>query len=143
MPFQHERELLYRIGAALKTWLGARRRQENSIKSLNLPTRAHNALGRAGITTISQLNEWSDDDLLAIRELGVTSLAEIRLAEQGQPMPAPYSVRKQTVHIGYRGGAWCNESAGAAWIVTDERERATCQNCLRYSASSQSPWRRP
>lgn len=141
--FKHERDLFHRIGAALKIWLSAHRRRDNSIGSLNLPTRTRNALGRAGITTISQLNAWSDDDLLAIRELGITSLAEIRLAEQGQPMPTPYSVRKQTVHIGYRGGVWCNESAGAAWIVTDERERATCLNCLRYSASSQSPWRRP
>ena len=48
------------------------------IDTLNLPTRAHNALVRAGITTPQELAVRSDLQLLALRGFGPTSLAQVR-----------------------------------------------------------------
>ena len=45
---------------------------------LNLPTRAHNALLRAGITTVENLAARSDTELLLLRGFGPTSLAQVR-----------------------------------------------------------------
>jgi len=50
----------------------------HSIDALKLPTRAHNALVRAGITTLEALVALSDAELLALRGFGQTSLAQVR-----------------------------------------------------------------
>jgi|YelNatPaOPRAMG01_1025707.scaffolds.fasta_scaffold52628_2 DNA-directed RNA polymerase subunit alpha len=49
-----------------------------SIDELGLSTRTHNCLKRGGISTVGQLLEMDEKDLLAIRNLGVKSLNEIR-----------------------------------------------------------------
>jgi len=49
-----------------------------SLDALNLPTRARNALVRAGITTLEDLLACSDVHLLALRGFGPTSLAQVR-----------------------------------------------------------------
>ena len=48
------------------------------IDDLELITRTHNCLKRAGITDVGQILEMDDKDLLAIRNLGEKSLAEVR-----------------------------------------------------------------
>ncbi len=50
------------------------------IDALNLPTRARNALVRAGIITPDELATRSDENLLAIRGLGATSLTHVHEA---------------------------------------------------------------
>jgi DNA-directed RNA polymerase subunit alpha len=49
-----------------------------SIDDLELGTRTHNCLKRAGITDVGQILEMDDKDLMAIRNLGEKSLNEIR-----------------------------------------------------------------
>lgn len=49
-----------------------------SIDDLDLVTRTHNCLKRAGITDVGQILEMDDKDLMAIRNLGEKSLVEIR-----------------------------------------------------------------
>jgi len=49
-----------------------------SIDELDLTTRTHNCLKRAGITDVGQILEMDDKDLMAIRNLGEKSLVEIR-----------------------------------------------------------------
>jgi len=48
-----------------------------AIDELELSTRTHNCLKRAGIANVGQILEMDDKDLLAIRNLGEKSLAEI------------------------------------------------------------------
>ena len=52
--------------------------KDEPIGSLNLTVRAHNCLKRAGRHTVGKLLSASDEDLLAIRQLGFGALAEIR-----------------------------------------------------------------
>ena len=47
------------------------------IEKLNLSTRAYQALKRAGVHTVEQLQAMSGEELLAIRFLGPRSLLEI------------------------------------------------------------------
>ncbi len=56
-----------------------------SIDDLELVTRTHNCLKRAGITSVGQILEMDAKDLLAIRNLGEKSLVEIqeRLVARG------------------------------------------------------------
>ncbi|HET89989.1 MAG TPA: hypothetical protein ENN99_04500, partial [Chloroflexi bacterium] len=54
--------------------------QQYPIDALNLPARARNALVRAGIITPEKLATRSEDDLLAIRSFGATSLSHVREA---------------------------------------------------------------
>lgn len=49
-----------------------------SVDDLELGTRTHNCLKRAGVTNVGQILEVDDKDLLAIRNLGEKSLQEIR-----------------------------------------------------------------
>jgi DNA-directed RNA polymerase subunit alpha len=49
-----------------------------SIDDLELSTRTHNCLKRAGISNVGQILEMDDKDLLAIRNLGEKSLFEIQ-----------------------------------------------------------------
>jgi len=69
------------------------------VDTLNLPTRARNALARAGITTPEGLAARSDAELLRLRGFGATSLAQVRerlaaraheqtKAPQAEPVPA-------------------------------------------------------
>ncbi len=53
-------------------------RMPHSIDALNLLTRTRNALVRAGITTVEELAAHSDEELLALRGFGPTSLAQVR-----------------------------------------------------------------
>ena len=58
----------------------ANRHTRYPIDELNLPTRARNALVRAGLTTPGELAARSDADLLAVRGFGATGLAQVREA---------------------------------------------------------------
>jgi RNA polymerase sigma factor (sigma-70 family) len=68
----------------------------SQIDVLKLSRRAHNCLWRAGINTVAQLAAMSDDELLAIRNLGVTALTEIRekLSAYLDSQPLPEQPRK-------------------------------------------------
>lgn len=48
------------------------------IYKLGLGSRVMNGLRRAGIETIAELSSCTDDQLMSLRHIGVTSLAEIR-----------------------------------------------------------------
>lgn len=48
------------------------------IEELGLSARAYNVLRRAGIDTVEQLQQLSDDDLLCLRNMGVGTVKEIR-----------------------------------------------------------------
>lgn len=48
------------------------------IEDLGLSARAYNVLKRARIDTVDQLQQLSDDDLLCFRNMGVSTLKEIR-----------------------------------------------------------------
>lgn len=52
--------------------------EDEAIEELNLSIRVFNALNRAEIKTVGELNEMSDSDLLKIRNLGYRQLQEIR-----------------------------------------------------------------
>ncbi len=58
--------------------LRTEREEIESLKILRLPTKVENALRRAGIGLISQLEGKSDDDLSKIRLLGAKGITEIR-----------------------------------------------------------------
>src|SRR5215831_10871457 len=64
------------------------------LEELHLPVRAYNSLRRAGIHTVGDLSARTEDDLLAIENLGPQSVREIKqrlaglgrhLAERGAP----------------------------------------------------------
>ena len=48
------------------------------IKELEFSARVYNCLRRAGIDTVEQLEKMSDNDLMALRNFGVSCLAEVR-----------------------------------------------------------------
>lgn len=48
------------------------------IEDLGLSARAYNVLRRARIDTVEQLQQLSDDDLLCFRNMGVSTVKEIR-----------------------------------------------------------------
>lgn len=48
------------------------------IEELDLSVRAYNCLRRARIDTVEQLQQLSDDDLLRIRNMGASTVREIR-----------------------------------------------------------------
>lgn len=48
------------------------------IEELGLSARAYNVLKRARIDTVEQLQQLSDDDLLRFRNMGVSTVKEIR-----------------------------------------------------------------
>jgi len=53
---------------------------DSPVTDLNLSVRARKCLSRLGITTIGELLSRSADELMAVRNFGVTSLNEIRAA---------------------------------------------------------------
>ena len=50
---------------------------QDAIDELDLSIRSHNCLKRAGITTIAELQERTEDDLRKVRNLGRKSLEEV------------------------------------------------------------------
>lgn len=48
------------------------------IAQLGLPTRARNALLRAGIRTLEEASEWSERDLLSLPHFGRASVQSLR-----------------------------------------------------------------
>lgn len=61
------------------------RLQDMPIEVLNLSSRTYNCLKRSQITTVGQLSQMSDDELLSLRNFGQKSLDELKekLAEHG------------------------------------------------------------
>ena len=56
-----------------------------TIEELELSVRSYNCLKRAGINTVEELTEKSEDDMMKVRNLGKKSLEEVqqKLAELG------------------------------------------------------------
>ena len=50
------------------------------IEELGLSTRAYNCLSKAGITTVEELQEKHEDEIVGIRGMGSTTIEEIRMA---------------------------------------------------------------
>ena len=55
------------------------------IEDLELSVRSYNCLKRAGITTVAELTQKTEDEMMKVRNLGKKSLKEVKekLAEQG------------------------------------------------------------
>ena len=51
---------------------------DKQIEDLDLSVRSYNCLKRAGIHNVRQLVEFSENDLLNIRNFGVKSIEEVR-----------------------------------------------------------------
>lgn len=49
-----------------------------TIEEMDLTVRSHNCLKRAGIVTVSQLTEKTEEDMMKVRNLGTKSLVEIK-----------------------------------------------------------------
>jgi carbon monoxide dehydrogenase subunit G len=99
------------------------------LEELQLPVRAYNSLRRAGIHTVGELSARTEDDLLAIENLGPQSIREIKqrlaglghhLAERGAPA------------VGGANGA--EPRPGPAAVGADG---ATAQNGAAASSTSQ------
>ena len=58
---------------------------EMTIEELDLSVRSYNCLKRAGINTVEELNEKTEDDMMKVRNLGKKSLEEVqhKLSELG------------------------------------------------------------
>ncbi|MGF7058298.1 DNA-directed RNA polymerase subunit alpha [Brassicibacter mesophilus] len=58
---------------------------EMTIEELDLSVRSYNCLKRAGINTVEELNQKTEDDMMKVRNLGKKSLEEVqhKLAELG------------------------------------------------------------
>lgn len=50
------------------------------VGTLNISVRAQKGLARLGVQTIGQLTNKTDDELLAVKNFGVSSLVEVRAA---------------------------------------------------------------
>ena len=63
---------------------------DRAIEGLQLSVRSYNCLKRAGIHTVRQLVEFSENDLLNIRNFGVKSIEEVKdkLEEMGLGLKA-------------------------------------------------------
>jgi DNA-directed RNA polymerase subunit alpha len=51
---------------------------DKQVEDLNLSVRSYNCLKRAGIHTVRQLLDFSEDDLLNIRNFGTKSIDEVK-----------------------------------------------------------------
>ena len=58
---------------------------EMTIEELDLSVRSYNCLKRAGINTVEELTEKTEDDMMKVRNLGKKSLEEViqKLEELG------------------------------------------------------------
>jgi DNA-directed RNA polymerase subunit alpha len=61
---------------------------EMTIEELDLSVRSYNCLKRAGINSVEELTEKTEDDMMKVRNLGKKSLQEVRdkLGELGQSL---------------------------------------------------------
>jgi DNA-directed RNA polymerase subunit alpha len=59
--------------------------QDMMIEELDLSVRSNNCLKRAGISTVMELTQKSEDEMMKVRNLGKKSLKEVKekLAEYG------------------------------------------------------------
>jgi len=55
---------------------------EMTIEELDLSVRSYNCLKRAGINTVQELNQKSEDDMMKVRNLGRKSLEEVKIKLQ-------------------------------------------------------------
>ncbi|MCL6627782.1 MAG: DNA-directed RNA polymerase subunit alpha, partial [Alicyclobacillus shizuokensis] len=62
-----------------------RKVHQEPIEELELPVRVLNCLHRGGISTLGQLIEKTEDDLLALRSFGARSIEDVKekLAKKG------------------------------------------------------------
>ena len=61
-------------------------------REVNFPTRIKNALFAAGLKTVGEVQEMSDQDLLSLPDFGKGSLAELR---QTLGLPSMLGVRRR------------------------------------------------
>jgi len=87
-----------------------------SIEELNLPVRAYNSLRREGVHTVADLSARSEEQLLAIDNLGPQSLKEIKqkLADRGLTLSTADAASATGGTAGSSTGAGAPSAAGAA-----------------------------
>jgi DNA-directed RNA polymerase subunit alpha len=52
--------------------------QNNNIEELELSVRSYNCLKRAGIQTVEELTQKTEEDMMKVRNLGKKSLKEVK-----------------------------------------------------------------
>lgn len=75
---QRIKKISIEYSSGVKLSLAAENTQYDCITNLNLGVKARRAIHKLGITTISQIKELSDTDLLMVRNCGRTTVREIR-----------------------------------------------------------------
>jgi hypothetical protein len=92
------------------------------LEELQLPVRAYNSLRRAGIHTVGDLSARTEDDLLAIENLGPQSVREIKqrlaglgqhLAERGAPAAVGANGARPQPGTAAAGGNGATAQSGA------------------------------
>ena len=121
---------------------------DTSVEDLGLSNRSANALRRNGVTSLSQLLEKTEEDLLSLRNLGVKSVrellaiqafyrAEFGLSAQQNAIPVsdPAPKKPDVIRFLNTNGVWCDD------IPIDALELSVRSfNCLRrggYEFASQ------
>ena len=74
---------------------------DKQIEDLDLSVRSYNCLKRAGIHSVRQLVEFSENDLLNIRNFGVKSIEEVK--DKLIIIPRVYTNKPRTKGTGYKG----------------------------------------
>ena len=75
---RREAEARNRAYAALKNHRKRIAELDKQIEDLDLSVRSYNCLKRAGIHSVRQLVEFSENDLLNIRNFGAKSIEEVK-----------------------------------------------------------------
>ena len=93
------------------------------IENLNFSVRVYNCLKRAGIDTVEQLEKMSDNDLLALRNFGVSYLAEVRqeVAQVKKPVTNGDRIRVMT-----------DEELADFIMLSPDMEFGVCEHCEAF-----------
>lgn len=94
---EKQTENLREVHPPAASWLA----EPSSIEALDLGIRTYNALRRANIKTIADLQKTPSDQLLRIRNIGKKALNEIRLAMEMRGYVYPTDSEKEEVYPKY------------------------------------------
>ena len=78
MPAQGRKNVHVKTGVRFKAAYTKSKYENITIEDLDLSVRSYNCLKRAGISTVLELTEKSEDDMMKVKNLGKKSLKEIK-----------------------------------------------------------------
>lgn len=108
-----------------------------NIENLNFSVRVYNCLKRAGIDTVEQLEKMSDNDLMALRNFGVSCLAEVRqkVAQVKKPFTNGDRIRAMTDE---ELSCWASETLHKMFEAVAETYGVE----LKYTDEEKERWRK-